>query len=75
MSRKRKKQEAVVLEVVSSGTRVEDAVREEKRASELPESEVLAGPKRRTFTAAYKQRILEEADACTKPGQVGALRR
>ena len=45
------------------------------RGSELPDSEVLAGPKRRTFTAAYKQRILDEADGCTEPGQVGALLR
>jgi transposase len=74
VSRKRKKQKAVALEVVSGAT-VEDVVREEGRASELPDSEVLAGPKRRTFTAAYKQRILDEADACTEPGQVGALLR
>lgn len=50
-------------------------VREENRAGELPDSEVLAGPKRRTFTATYKERILDEADACTEPGQVGALLR
>lgn len=30
---------------------------------------------RRTFTAEYKARILREADACTKPGQIGALLR
>ncbi len=75
MSRKRRKQKAVALEVVSGGATVEDVVREEMRGSELPKSEVLAGPKRRTFTAAYKQRILDEADSCTEPGQVGALLR
>lgn len=32
-------------------------------------------PKRRTFTAAYKARIVEEADACTETGEVGALLR
>jgi transposase-like protein len=31
--------------------------------------------KRRTFTAEYKRRILREADACTEPGEVGALLR
>jgi transposase-like protein len=31
--------------------------------------------RRRTFTAAYKLRILEEADACNKPGEIGALLR
>ena len=32
-------------------------------------------PKRRTFTAAYKSRIVTEADACARPGEVGALLR
>ena len=31
--------------------------------------------KRRSFTAAYKARILAEADACTRPGEVGELLR
>ena len=30
---------------------------------------------RRRFTAAYKLRILKEADACHKPGELGALLR
>ncbi|MFA5061697.1 MAG: IS3 family transposase [Patescibacteria group bacterium] len=32
-------------------------------------------PGRRTFTAEFKRRIVEEADACTTPGEVGALLR
>jgi transposase len=39
------------------------------------EVEVLAKAQRRRFTAEYKRRILQEADACTKPGEVGALLR
>ena len=31
--------------------------------------------KRRTFTADYKRRILREADACKRPGEMGALLR
>jgi len=31
--------------------------------------------KRRTFSAEYKARILAEADACTRPGEVGELLR
>jgi transposase len=31
--------------------------------------------KRRTYTAEYKKRILEEADACSKPGEIGAMLR
>src|SRR5258705_3895631 len=40
------------------------------------DSEVVARPKRRTFTAEYKQRILQEAEAvAATPGGVGALLR
>ena len=37
--------------------------------------EVSAQPQRRRFTPAYKARIVEEAMACTEPGQIGALLR
>jgi transposase len=37
--------------------------------------EVNEKPVRRHFDAAYKLRILEEADRCTEPGQVGELLR
>ncbi|WP_420813380.1 IS3 family transposase [Plesiocystis pacifica] len=40
-----------------------------------PEVQVVAKPKRRRFTAKYKRRILAQADACTKPGEVSALLR
>jgi transposase len=40
-----------------------------------PEVEVLAKAERRRFTAEYKRKILKEADACTKPGELGALLR
>lgn len=40
-----------------------------------PDPEVVGKAKRRAFSAAYKQRILEEADACTEPGEIGALLR
>lgn len=39
------------------------------------ETEVSAKAKRRRFSAAEKLRILKEADACTKPGEQGALLR
>lgn len=42
---------------------------------ERPEAEVTPRAKRRTFSAAYKLRILEEADRCTESGQIGALLR
>ena len=40
-----------------------------------PDPEIVAKPKRRQFTAAYRLRILEEADGCTEPGEVGRLLR
>jgi len=39
------------------------------------ETEVTAKARRRQFTAEYKRRVLAEADACTKSGEVGALLR
>ena len=44
-------------------------------ATPPPNPEVLARPKRRTFTAAYKARIVEEAQTCAESGQIGALLR
>jgi len=44
-------------------------------ASPAPDPEVLETPTRRQYPAEYKLRILKEADACTEPGEVGALLR
>ena len=41
----------------------------------VAETEVGTRPRRRSFSAAYKQSILEEADRCTQPGEIGALLR
>ena len=41
----------------------------------MPDPEVSTKAKRRSFTAQYKRRILEEADRCTKPGEIGAMLR
>jgi len=41
----------------------------------VPDSEVVPTAKRRRFTAREKMRILGEADACTEPGELGALLR
>ncbi len=45
-----------------------------------PLAPVLADPqvrprRRRSFSAAYKLRIVNEAELCTQPGQIGALLR
>jgi transposase len=45
-------------------------------ASIAPENvEVSAKARRRRFTAKYKVEVLRKADACTKPGEIGALLR
>jgi transposase len=38
-------------------------------------TEVTSKAKRRRFTAEYKRKVLQEADACTESGQIGALLR
>lgn len=50
----------------------------EEGAGEAPgtrDTEVVATAKRRRFSADEKRRILAEADACTKSGELGALLR
>jgi len=39
------------------------------------EVEVMAKATRRRFSAEYKRKILREAEACTQPGEIGALLR
>jgi transposase len=56
------------------GERREGAAGRGARAG-APDPELVERPKRRRFTAEYKLRILGEADACTRPGEIGALLR
>jgi transposase len=46
-----------------------------EHADGIPNPEVLEKPTRRRFDAPFKLRILQEADHCTQPGQLGALLR
>lgn len=41
----------------------------------VPPTEVRPKGRRRTFSAEFKRGILAEADACSKPGEIGALLR
>src|ERR1019366_367064 len=41
----------------------------------VPDPELVEQAKRRKFTAKYKLEILEKADACTAPGEIGELLR
>jgi non-ribosomal peptide synthetase component E (peptide arylation enzyme) len=46
-----------------------------RNETNVPDPEVVPTAKRRRFTAKDKLRILEEAEACTEPGELGALLR
>jgi transposase-like protein len=41
----------------------------------VPDPELVERAKRRRFSAEYKLRILRDAEACTRPGEIGALLR
>ena len=41
----------------------------------VPDPELVEHAKRRKFTAKYKLRILEKAEACTRPSEIGELLR
>ncbi len=45
------------------------------REAAIADPEVSARPKRRRFSAAYKARIVKEAEGCTEVGETGALLR
>src|SRR5437867_1249476 len=64
------------------GDSLERAVGERKRIADgraveagVPDPELVERPVRRRFSAQYKLRVLREAEACTHPGEVGALLR
>ena len=49
--------------------------RNDNERSDVPDPEVVPMAERRRFTAEEKLRIIEEADRCTEPGEMGALLR
>jgi len=55
----------------AAGVSTGDAI----QSSHFPDPEVTEKAVRRKFTAKYKLRILQEAETCTTPGQIGALLR
>src|SRR3972149_4512596 len=54
---------------------VDTGSRNGQAALKVPDPEVVVKAQRRRFTAEYKRRILQEADACTQHGEIGALLR
>ena len=59
----------------SNASREEASGSAARSGAETGNSEVVALARRRHFSNADKRRILEAADRCTKPGEVGALMR
>jgi len=57
-----------------SEQRINDA-RRALDAGGVPDPELVERAKRRRFTAEYKLRILRETEACSRPGEIGALLR
>ena len=49
--------------------------RNDNERPDVPDPEVVPIAERRRFTAEEKLRIIEEADRCTEPGEIGALLR
>lgn len=67
---------------LNGGREAERAVGERSEAAAAPatptgvaDPELVERPKRRRFTAEYKLRILRQAGACTRQGEIGALLR
>ena len=73
--------ESTRLEAVpgAAGRSAEGAVGDRRESTSgvvaVPDPELAERPRRRRFTAEYKLRIVREADACSRPGEIGALLR
>ena len=59
----------------ATGISSPDASRKYDDTYTVPDTEVSEKATRRRFTAKYKHRIIKEADACIRQGQLGALLR
>src|SRR5260221_13702144 len=77
--------ESTKLEAVpeGAGRSPQGAVGERRRSAgaraaslgRVSDPELLERPRRRRFSAEYKLRIVREVDACSRPGEIGALLR
>jgi len=56
-------------------TQISKLIKFSEKNQEKPNPEVPEKRPRRKFTAKYKLRILQEAENCTEPGEIGALLR
>jgi transposase-like protein len=73
--RSSKHRSAVSPEGARRATEGETAGGDRQELVVAPDPEVPARKRRRRHTAGYKLRILDEADQCSLPGQIGALLR
>jgi hypothetical protein len=78
MNRTEKRDRRTHVATMASGAAgVEEASppRTEGLATGRPDPEIVEPPVRWTFTTEFKRRVVEEAAACTEPGQLGTLLR
>jgi hypothetical protein len=78
MAHRLKKTDSVALVEEMEGARRATGISSTSVATEPAvgtDPEVVEGTSRRRFTANYKLHVLEQADGCTEPGQIGALLR
>lgn len=61
--------------LISDGPSSSSSSPSQGRSVVAPDPEVTPKPIKRRFTVAYKLSILEEADRCSKPGEIGQLLR
>jgi transposase len=64
--------------MVMTKNRINSAIKSlniKNKSEKVPNPEVSVPRPRRKFGVAFKIRILEEADKCSKPGEIGALLR
>lgn len=61
--------------LVGSRQELAGMVLKEREVEAAPEVEVVAKAQRRRFTSEFKRRILREAEACRRPGEVSSLLR
>ena len=64
-----------MLESSTNGARAADDAAGRVASEGVPDPELTLQAKRRSLTAKYKQEILEKAEACTRPGEIGELLR
>ena len=60
---------------MAHSNKTEQQNKQQTHDTQIPDPEVVPKATRRRFSAEYKLSIVEEANRCTQPGEIGALLR